>query len=63
MLAEKQEEYEHAHITAFFAAVVKGEPSPANITIGATAALTAILGHEAMIRGTVVSWSDLGVEI
>ena len=63
VLAEKQDEYAHAHITAFYAAVVKGEPSPANITIGATAALTAILGHEAMVRGSVVNWSDLGVEL
>ncbi len=63
VLAEKVDEYAHAHIAAFYAAVVKGEPSPANITIGATAALTAILGHEAMVRGTVVNWSDLGVEL
>ena len=63
VLAEKQEEYAHAHIAAFYAAIVKGAQSPAGITIGAEAALTAILGHQAMVRGTVVNWSELGVEL
>lgn len=63
LLAEKQDEPRHAHITAFYDAVTKGSPLPADLAIGATAALTAILGHEAMARETVVKWSDLGVEI
>jgi predicted dehydrogenase len=62
-LAEKQQEPPHAHITAFYDCITKGAPSPADITIGATAALTSILGHEAMVRGTVVKWSDLGVDL
>ncbi|MBS1829433.1 MAG: Gfo/Idh/MocA family oxidoreductase [Acidobacteria bacterium] len=62
-LAEKAEESRHAHITAFYDAITKGSPSPADITIGATAALTAILGHEAMVKQTVVSWKDLGVDV
>jgi len=62
-LAEKQEEPRHAHITAFYDSVIKGAPSPADITIGATAALTSILGHEAMVKEKVVNWSDLGVEL
>ncbi len=41
----------------------KGGRLPADITIGATAALTAILGHEAMTREKVVTWSELGVEL
>jgi predicted dehydrogenase len=63
VLAEKQQDPPHAHITAFYDCVTKGAPSPADITVGATAALTSILGHEAMIREKVVNWSDLGVDV
>ncbi|MBI5083275.1 MAG: Gfo/Idh/MocA family oxidoreductase [Acidobacteria bacterium] len=63
VLAEKREESRHAHIMAFYEAITKGTPVPAGIEVGATAALTAILGHEAMVRQTVVNWSDLGVEV
>jgi myo-inositol 2-dehydrogenase / D-chiro-inositol 1-dehydrogenase len=63
VLAEKRAEPPHAHITAFYDTITKGTPSPAGITIGATAALTAILGHEAMVRKAVVEWRDLGVEL
>lgn len=63
VLAAKQEEPQHAHIAAFYDCIVKGAKPPADITIGATAALTAILGHEAMAREKVVNWSDLGVEV
>ncbi len=53
----------HAHIAAFYNAVVNGGSLPADITIGATAALTAILGHQAMTRQQVVDWQSLGVEL
>ncbi len=62
-LAEKVEEPRHAHIEAFYESVIKGTPSPADITVGATAALTSILGHEAMVKEKVVHWSDLGVDV
>ena len=35
----------------------------ADIKIGASAALTAILGHEAMRQGRVVTWQELGVDL
>ena len=64
VLAEKgPQDDPHAHIAAFYNAVVNGGKLPADITIGATAALTAILGHEAMTRQQVVDWSGLGVEL
>jgi len=63
VLAEKQEQDPHAHIVAFYDCVTKGGKNPADITIGATAALTSILGHEAMVKQKVISWSDLGVSI
>ncbi len=56
-------EYAHSHIAAFYAAVNQGGPNPAGIAIGAAAALTAILGHEAMVREKMVTWDDLGVRI
>src|SRR5450756_1682319 len=64
VLAEKpQQEDSHAHIAAFYNSVVNGAKPPADITVGATAALTAILGHQAMIRQQVVDWQRLGVEL
>lgn len=63
VLAPKQQEPQHAHITAFYEAVTKGGPNPSGITIGASAALTSILGHEAMVRERVVTWKELGVEL
>ena len=63
LLAPKQQDPPHAHITAFYDCITKGAPSPADITVGATAALTAILGHEAMVKEKVVNWSDLGVTL
>jgi predicted dehydrogenase len=63
VLAAKQEEPGDAHIKAFYECIKTGAASPADITVGATAALTAIMGHEAMMRKTVVNWSDLGVEL
>lgn len=64
VLAEKpQPDDPHAHITAFCNAIANGGKLPADITIGATAALTAILGHQAMTRQQVVEWRGMGVDI
>jgi myo-inositol 2-dehydrogenase / D-chiro-inositol 1-dehydrogenase len=56
-------ENQHLHITRFFESVQKGTPSPADVVIGAEAALTAIMGHEAMTRGKVVTWTEMGVDL
>jgi hypothetical protein len=63
VLAPKEKENQHAHTVAFYDAIRKGGAVPADVTIGATAALTAILGHEAMKQGKVVTWESLGVRI
>lgn len=63
VLAEKREEAPHGHTTAFYDCITKGSANPADITVGATAALTAILGHTAMTKQSVVSWSELGVSL
>lgn len=47
----------------FFACVREGRKPFADIKVGATAALTAILGREAIYRRRSVPWKDLGVEI
>lgn len=62
-LAEKVDEPRDAHIAAFYECVQNGAKSPADITIGATAALTAILGHETCMQEKVVTWASLGVEV
>lgn len=63
VLAEKQQEDQHAHIAAFYNSIRTGAPSPAGLRVGAEAALTSILGHEAMVGGKTVNWSDLGVTL
>lgn len=63
VLAEKGPENQHAHTVAFYDAILKGAPVPADATVGATAALTAILGHEAMKQEKTVTWKSLGVEV
>jgi len=51
------------HIEVFYEAIRTGKKPPADIIVGATAALTAILGREAIYQKKVMSWEDLGVEI
>ena len=43
--------------------IVHGAPPPVDVKGGATAALTAILGHEAMVQEKVVKWSDFGIDL
>lgn len=62
-LAAKGEESPHAHIAAFYDCITKKGRNPADIVVGATAALTAIMGHLAMTREKVVTWAELGVDI
>jgi hypothetical protein len=59
VLAEPVQEERHGHVTAFFEAIRSGKPSPANVDVGATAALTAILGREAIYRKQVMVWDKL----
>jgi predicted dehydrogenase len=62
-LAPKGEEQPHAHVTAFYDCITKNAKNPADITIGATAALTAIMGHLAMTKQKVITWAELGVDV
>ena len=62
ILAPDQQEDQFAHIAAFYDSIAKVTPPPVDIKGGATAALTAILGHQAMVQEKVVNWSDFGIE-
>ncbi len=61
VLANQEAERDAPHLAGFYEAIRTGKKPPADIEIGATAALTAILGREAIYRKTMLSWSDLGV--
>lgn len=63
VLAAKREEAPHGHTTAFYDCITKNAKNPADIVVGASGALTAIMGHLAMTKQSVVSWSDLGVAL
>jgi len=47
----------------FYACIREGRKPVADVTVGATAALTAILGREAIYRRRSVDWKDLGVNL
>jgi predicted dehydrogenase len=64
MLAErKRQNREAKHIGQFLECIRTGSKPEVDIVVGATAALTAILGREAMYREKVLTWKELGVEI
>ncbi|MCZ2154141.1 MAG: Gfo/Idh/MocA family oxidoreductase [Bryobacterales bacterium] len=60
-LAPEFKDDPHAHTTAFYDCITKGAANPADIYAGATGALTAIMGHMAMVKQGTVDWIDMGV--
>jgi len=62
MSADQRGEKEDA-MTQFFACIRENRPPVADIKVAATAALTAILGREAIYRRKSVTWKELGVEV
>jgi len=63
VLAEPVQEDRHAHMAAFFESIRTGKKSPADITVAATAALTAILGRDSIYRKQVLTWESMGVRL
>jgi predicted dehydrogenase len=63
LVEPQREQLDNAHIQAFYDAVRSGSANPADITVGASGALTAILGREAIYRKAVLNWTDLGVRL
>jgi predicted dehydrogenase len=51
------------HILAFFEAIRNGKKSPAGLEIGCTAALTAVLGRDAIYTKRVKEWKEFGVDL
>ena len=62
-LSEPAREGDAPHIKSFFDAIRTGSKPNADLIIGATAALTAIMGRQAIYTGKVVTWQDLGVRV
>jgi predicted dehydrogenase len=62
-LAPKQEEPPHEHTAVFFNCIRTGAKSNADIVVGATAALTAIMGHDACLKKKIINWSDFGIDL
>jgi len=62
-LSQPEKERDEPHLAGFFNAIRTGGKPPADLTVGATAALTAIMGREAIYTGKIVRWKDLGVEV
>ena len=60
--AEAQDAKDFA-MQSFYECIRDGKQPFADIKVGATAALTAILGREAIYKGASVNWDDLGVRI
>ena len=63
LLSEPQKESDAAHVAAFYRAIRTGSKPAADYTIGATAALTAIMGREAIYGRKMMTWNDLGVSV
>ena len=54
---------EAIHIGKFYDCILKGRKPETDVTAGAIATLTAILGREAMYRQKVMTWKELGVDV
>ncbi len=60
LVEPRKEDLNLLHVTAFYDAIRNGTKVPAGIVEGATGALTAILGREAIYKKRVMEWSQLG---
>ncbi len=62
-LAPKMDENPHAHMLAFYDCIRGNGANPADVIVGATGALTAIMGHQAITTGKVVEWKSIAGEL
>jgi predicted dehydrogenase len=63
LLAANSEEEKENATSEFYACIRERRKPVADITVGAVAALTAILGREAIYRRRSVTWKELGVTV
>ena len=60
LVEPRKEDLNQLHIAAFYEAIRTGAKVPAGIVEGATGALTAILGREAIYQRRVMEWREFG---
>jgi predicted dehydrogenase len=63
VLAERERGSPATHVAHFYECIRTGRKPITDVVVGATAALTSILGREAIYRGKVLTWQELGVEL
>jgi predicted dehydrogenase len=63
MIASNSEDEKENATSEFYACIRERRRPVADITVGAVAALTAILGREAIYRRRSVTWKELGVTV
>lgn len=63
LLAEEVKGRPAPHIDSFYKCIRTGRKPETDVVVGATAALTSILGREAIYGGKVMKWKELGVEL
>ncbi|MCZ2080002.1 MAG: Gfo/Idh/MocA family oxidoreductase [Bryobacteraceae bacterium] len=63
VLVPEIKESNEAHMAAFFEAIRTGKQPPADMKIGAIAALTAIMGREAIYQKRLFTWNEMGVNV
>jgi myo-inositol 2-dehydrogenase / D-chiro-inositol 1-dehydrogenase len=62
-LVDAVKEDQWAHQVAFFESIRTGKPPVADLETGAIAALTAIIGRDAIYQKKTLDWGDLKVSI
>jgi myo-inositol 2-dehydrogenase / D-chiro-inositol 1-dehydrogenase len=60
---KEQDQIDIQHVTEFFEAVRAGRQPHTGIEAGASGALTAIMGREAIYQKRVVTWEEMGVAL
>jgi len=63
LLSQEAKDGEENAMSEFYACIREGRKPDADIRVGATAALTGILGREAIYKGASVTWAELGVSV
>ncbi|MEP7363764.1 MAG: Gfo/Idh/MocA family oxidoreductase [Acidobacteriota bacterium] len=61
--SDERENIDLDHVKAFYEAIRTGKPVPTGIKEGASGALTAIMGREAIYQKRVTTWKEMGVTL
>ncbi|MCB1020228.1 MAG: Gfo/Idh/MocA family oxidoreductase [Bryobacterales bacterium] len=63
LVSQKAKDTPEFAMSDFYACIREGRKPFGDIKVGATAALTAIMGREAIYKGASVTWNELGVKV